>query len=161
MAVNPLVQIARGMHKVSSQLTDRQLLAAAEMHIGTTIRLPFEAKVKALIVEDDRMVLQYTRYEVSRLARESRYAAAYTVADVFTRDAGVWSRTDRFEAADEAFRPHAVHESGRAHRDEIEQAARRTFEGDCHRPGTSKSPMDSAERTSEGYTTDKMARHWA
>lgn len=161
MSTNPLIQVERGMHKVSHQLTEHQLLAAAEMHIGSAIRLPFESKVKALIVEDHRMVLQYTRYEVGRLARESRYTAAYTVADVYTRDAGVWSRTDRFEAADEAFQPHAFHESGTPHRDETEQTTRRTFEADCHRPGGGRAPLDNADRTAEGYTTKAMERHWA
>ena len=61
MAANPLVQIARGMHKVSNELTPHQLLAAAEMHIGFPVRLPFEAKVKALIVEDERMRCRRTR----------------------------------------------------------------------------------------------------
>jgi len=161
MPTNPLVQIARGMHKVSNELTAHQLLAAAEMHIGYPVRLPFHSKVEALIVEDERMVLKYTKYTADIRARETRYDAACVVADVFTRDGGVWSRTDRFEAADVRFQPHAVHESGNEHRDENEQTIRRAYEASCHRPGGGRTPLDNADRTADGYTTDAMVKHWS
>lgn len=161
MAINPLVKIEHGRHGVEHDLTPHQLLAAAELHIGMSIRLPFHSSVDNILVDEDRLGVSYIKYTVDVRTHETRYTGAERVLDVYTRDAGRWARTDQFRSADDTFQPHAVHESGRTHRDEAEQTTRRTFEGDCHRPGTSKSPMDNAERTAEGYTTDKMARHWA
>lgn len=160
MPTNPLVQIARGMHKVSIEVTEHHLRAAAEMHMGRKLHMPFHAEVRAIIVEDERLVVQYTRYMADMRTRETRYQAAYTVADVYTRDAGVWSRSDQFEAIDDTFRPHAVYEAAGEHRDETAQRARRLHEGDCYRPGGGRFPMDNAARTAEGYTTAKMERHW-
>lgn len=34
------------------------------------------------------------------------------------------------------------------------------FARECHRPGTSANPMDSFERTLDGYTTNTVQRHW-
>lgn len=36
----------------------------------------------------------------------------------------------------------------------------REFARMCYRPGTSNFPMDNHQRTQEGYTTARMARHW-
>jgi hypothetical protein len=160
MAANPLVQIARGVHKVSDEVTEYHLRSAAQMHTGLRIELPYHSKLEAVIIEDDQMVVKYTKYRATILARETRYDAAWVVADVYTRDAGIWSRTDRFEADDVRFRPHAVHEAATEHRDERQQRERRIFEADCYRPGGGRSPLDNADRTAEGYTTKAMERHW-
>lgn len=161
MAVNPLVQVARGMHKASNELTEYHLRSAAQMHMGQPVKIPYHSKVTAIVVDDDRLVVKYVRYIVDPRARESRYEAAYVVADVYTCTGGQWSRTDTFEAVDATFRPHAVHEGPGQVRDEHEQRTRRIYEGDCYRPGASRAPMDNAARTAEGYTTERMQKHWS
>lgn len=161
MPTNPLVQIARGTHKVGPALTALQLKAAFEMHVGGKVRLPIHADIQAIIIEDDRAVIKYTRYEADVRARETRLNAATIVADVWLRGDTGWGRHTSYEAPDASFRPHAIHESGGHLRDENEQRARRTFEGDCYRPGTGNFPLDNAERTAAGYTTSKMEKHWS
>lgn len=160
MAVNPLVKVEHGRHGVEHDLTSAQLMAAAEAHIGIKIKMPFHSSVDSILVEPDRLGVSYIKYDVTVMSRETRYNAAERVLDVYTNDAGVWSRTDRFSAPDGTFQPHAVHEAAGEHRDEDQQRARRIYEADCHRPGGGRFPLDNADRTAEGYTTKAMERHW-
>lgn len=161
MAKNPLISVQHGRHGlVEHELTPSQLIGAVEAHMGIKVRLPFHSKADSILIEDDRVGVSYIKYDVTVLSRETRYNGAERVLDVYTHDAGVWSRTDRFSAIDDTFTPHAVHEAATEHRDEAAQRQRRMFEGDCYRPGASRFPMDNAQRTAEGYTTTKMERHW-
>jgi hypothetical protein len=165
MPDNPLitvtVTVALGSHRPSDTLTPYQILAAIEAHIGATIRLPHHSKLIGAVIEEERVAILFTKYEAQVMARETRYASADKVLHTYTRADGMWSRSDVFTVPDDTFTPHVVHESAGVHRDEHEQMRRRTFEGDCYRPGTSKAPMDNAARTAEGYTTLKMEKHWS
>lgn len=161
MAKNPLVSVERGYHVTDEKITEFHLRSAAEMHMGRSIKMPYHSKLTAVVIEDYQVIVKYTRYQAAVMSRETRYSAAWIVADIYTCIDDVWSLHDTFDAPDDTFTPHAVHEAANQHRDEREQRERRTFEGDCYRPGASRFPMDNAQRTSEGYTTERMTKHWS
>ncbi len=160
MAKNPLIQVQRGRHVIDDKTTEFHLRSACEAHMGIPIKLPYHSKLEAIVIEDWQVIVRYTRYQAAIMSRETRYTAAWVVAAIYVCVDDAWSFHDTYEAADDTFQPHAVHEAAGEHRDETEQRTRRTFEGDCHRPGASRFPMDNAERTAEGYTTHKMQKHW-
>jgi hypothetical protein len=161
MAKNPLVTVERGHHIADDKITEFHLKMAAKMHMGIPFKLPYHSKVTAVVIDDYQVIIKYYRYDATRLARETRYNAAWVVADVYACVNDEWSFHDRYEAPDDTFMPHTVHEAASQHRDEAAQRERRMFEGDCYRPGASRFPMDNAQRTAEGYTTPQMERHWS
>lgn len=161
MAYNPLVAVLTGTHAVSPTVTRYHLLSAFEMHIGEAVRLPQGSEVECIIIGEDQATIKYRRYERQVMSRETRLHGAYIVAEVWLRGDTGWGRQFKHEMADESFRPHTIHEAGTPHRDEAEQRTRRMFEADCHRPGGGRFPLDNADRTAEGYTTDRMVKHWS
>lgn len=163
MGTNPLIQVARGTHEVSQITTKYQLLAAAETHIGTRVVLPKASDILAIKVEDDVLLVKFVRYDFKQMSSEVRFTAAYTVLRQWHRTPGqgYWAREEDIEMQQADFQPVTIPEHGRTIRTPEEWFAKRIWEADCHRPGTLSSPMDNADRVAEGYTTDKMARHWA
>lgn len=163
MGINPLIQVARGTHEVSPIVTKYQLLAAAETHIGQRLALPKASDIKVIKVEDDVLLVKFVRYDYRVMASEVRFSAAYTVLRQWHRTSGqgYWVREDDIEMEQADFQPVTIPEHGREIRTPEEWYAKRTWEADCYRPGTLSSPMDNADRVAEGYTTEKMARHWA
>lgn len=161
MAINPLFTVNRGTHEASALVTPAQLLAAGEAHIGQKIRLPVFAEVQTIVVGDDSLVMKFYRFDRKVSARETTTNAAYTCLWSFYLVAGAWVPGDTFQSEQADFVPYTVPDSARPVRDENEQAVRRAYEAACHRPGTGSAPMDNADRTAEGYTTDSMRKHWA
>jgi hypothetical protein len=163
MGTNPLIQVARGTHEVSPITTKYQLLAAAETHIGQRVVLPKASDILAIKVEDDVLLIKFVRYDFRQMSSEVRFLAAYTVLRQWHRTPGqgYWAREDDFEVEQDDFQPVTIPEHGRTITTPAEWHAKRVWEADCYRPGTATQPMDNAARTSEGYTHDKMARHWS
>lgn len=155
-----LINITRGVH-TADEHTPAQLHRAAELHMGMRIRLPFHSTIDAILISDTQCVVRYTRYEARILARETRLENAWKVADIYSLTGDEFEFDTCHSAEDETFTPCVIAEDSKPAQAISAYHARRAFEAECHRPGTPNAPLDNAERTAEGYTTEPMRKHWA
>lgn len=119
---------------------------------SVTVR-PFERVIKYFASDDRDAVLletfRYveTRYEF-RVTGHGKRLVAFTTS-------GAQSVT----AWDEEFEPFVIRKTGHV-RTPTESRDQITFERDCYRPGSFRTPLDNFARVKAGPTTDAMERYW-
>jgi len=160
-----LIRVAPGQHELSKELSAQHLLRAAEVHIGRTIQIPTYDEVRAIKVEEDVLVLSTYHYEVRELKHRIIYDLRRLRVMVWFRQSDApgapkrWTaKPEIFEVDDEDFVTVEVVQDG-FHKTLAERQADRNWEAMCHRPGTSRHPMDSADRALEGDSP--MTKYWS
>jgi hypothetical protein len=120
---------------------------------------PWET-VRSFQITDKSIAVTIETYEVKILVREDRYERKGIRALMFDRTAdGGWKLSMDYTAWDDNFESYVYEKFGR--RKTVDEFhAQREWEKLCHRPGTPSNPLDSYSRVLEGYTTDKMERHF-
>jgi len=127
-----------------------------------TVKVNHETGKAALLIET--FIVKETRRSVTFLKRGRKLVGFHQV-EVQGIGANVlykrWMRDDYepFVLWDDDFTPTEDVHLGTVLSNK-ERAEKREWEGMAYRVGSKSSPMDNAERTAAGYTTDAMTRHW-
>lgn len=113
--------------------------------------------IKKVVSQGSTILVSIDTYDVKVLVREDRYLRHGTRLLVFENG----RLDDEITQWDDSFEPYVFEKVGR--RDTAEElTARRDWEKMCHRPGNSRTPLDSYERVCDPLikSTDKMERHF-
>ncbi len=141
--------------------------------IQRALNLPWELRAnQTLLMYDIRpeaVTVLVEFLDVNETARETRYMrrgrrlSQWEARYDFTVErpegeqwVGLWKYTE-VVMWDDTFKPYIEHKLGKIETP-AEYYARRRWEGDQYRVGSHKSPMDSAQRVSEGYSP--MSDYW-
>lgn len=139
------------------------LLAAREVTqaLGTAWVLPHHATITKLEITDESVTVVLDIYEVRETVRETRFIKHGVRLLNWTSSSDSyfgWKYTT-MTAWDDDFKPFTEHKVGRIETP-AEYMERRRWEGEVYRPGSDRSPMDSAYRVTLGHTTDAMTNYW-
>lgn len=122
-------------------------LVAVRNTVGKIIRLGAHEEVGNYLVTEDRIALKVNRVRcVERRWDTLITHRGFTVYTWLLRD-GKWTEVPPFTqwwSTDERVTPFVDLSPA-------ERRERETWESDCHRPGTARSPLDSAARQAQGY----------
>lgn len=126
---------------------------------GLTLR-PHD-EITTVLITENKVGLHIRTYRFEDRAREIRFTARGTKMIVWDRDATQWTGWKRTEMVlwEDDYQPETIIKFGRSNTP-AEVAARRQFEKDCFRPGTSRNPLDNYERVIAGPTTPAMERYF-
>lgn len=159
-----------------------QLLAAIKRQTGVTVRLrPMEEIKKVQSSGETAMTILTTVYNVTEgraatmvIGRGKRLITLTRRADLVEAEArrrGVWHgvKGDYFGMGwvmeqitmwEDEFEPFAINHYGPGQ--SVDDAvAKVKWERMAGRPGSDKAPLDTYDRTNQGYTTPRMKNHWS
>lgn len=128
---------------------------------GLNIRLtPWELLTRINRQSEDTIVVQIVTHEVNERKTQTILTGRGVRLIQYKLVDGSWKETFRLPVVWEPdFKPMTYSLFGPGKTPE-EWLQAKLFEQMCYRPGSDRSPLDSCSRTSIGYTTPKMARHW-
>lgn len=139
---------------------DQALMVTLHQATGVRVRLrPWES-VLMYRETDTALAVKIETFDVKIMAREDRYNARGIRGLLFTKNpAGRWKCEFDETVWDETFVPYIYETRGRR-KTADEFTEQREWEKLCHRPGSSKMPLDSYGRVLQGDVTKKMERHF-
>lgn len=141
---------------------DRARVERLRQITGKRVGLKEWESIQAYHEMDGVIMLAIETFDVKVLVREDRFLRKGKRMMVFNEGPHGWYLDADMTAwdIDPTWEPY-VFEKGARRRDTAEEStARREWEKMCYRPGNSTNPLDSYDRVLEGYTTDKMERHF-
>jgi hypothetical protein len=129
--------------------------------LGSAWNLPHHATINEVIIEAEKVTVNLTVFEVEETVREDRFKRKGMRLLEWTSspDSLFGWKYQTITLWDESFVPYAEHKVGRIESVK-EYMDRRKWEGEVYRPGSERSPMDSAYRVTLGHTTTQMERYW-
>jgi len=128
---------------------------------GINIRLtPYESLVKIGQPNDETIVVQLVVHQADERKTETILKAQGTRLIQFTKTPSGWAQHGKpVTVWDNDFKPIALPYFTRD-RSLAAFLQSREFTRMCGRPGTDRNPLDSHDRTAQGYSTRRMSRHW-
>lgn len=135
--------------------------ASAVREIGSALKLPFRLQnhwtIQSYAIDTNVVTVTLTVYATRESVRETRFVKKGTRMMAWTRadETSRWQYQE-FTVWDTDFVPFTQHQIGKIE-SPAEYRARRQWEGDVYRPGSDRSPMDSAARAVE-YSP--MTNYW-
>lgn len=132
-------------------------------YVGADLRMkPYERLLRVKLT-GDVAIAKIETFVVREMSRQTRYEKRGVKLLKFTKVGSgyvlIGDPDDIFIMWDDNFVPTVEVPWGSFATPE-QKLAKREWEADAYRVGSSRSPMDNAARTSEGHTTPAMERHW-
>jgi hypothetical protein len=131
--------------------------------LGMPFVLPRYATIESVTIEDEKVGVVLTIFEVTETKRELRFRKRGTRLMHWTLDCtGEYESGWKYDSLTfwhDDFTPYTELVLGRVETPK-EYYERRVWEGNVYRPGSDKTPLDSAARVTEGYTTESMTKYW-
>lgn len=143
-------------------LADQLTMERVRTVTGTRrMRLRDWESVQSATFGDNKVQLIINTFEVQELVREDRFNRKGWRMIEFTLVNNVWRITFDQTSWDDDFEPYVYEKVGRRMTAE-ELIEKRDWEKLCHRPGNSKTPLDSYDRVLDPFvrSTDRMERHY-
>lgn len=136
-------------------------LASLRRHTAQVVSLrPFDTVLKVRLDEIAAAILIET-FSCKETAREVNFNARNLKLISFTREGETqyWIKTGELVTPDDAFIPYTFVKYGKSVSPR-EYNAKRQWERETYRPGTSRNPLDNYQRVLAGPSTPEMERYW-